>query len=313
MLKIALSRFGGPEVLKVIESVDARPPQPHEVLVRTVAAAVNPSDTMLRDGSLGAALASMSPPYVPGMDLSGVVEAVGTGVRHLEAGMPVMAMVSPLRPEGGAQAERVVVPAEMVVRMPDRVDFVQAASLPMNGVTAIQALEMLALPAGATLAITGAAGVLGGYVAQIAGHMGIRVIAAAATDDEEAVRGKGADLVLPPGKDFLKRLVDVAPDGVNGFLDAGCLGADSLSAVRDAGTYVYVRPQEVPPTDRVKSGMVFVISYPRVQQALQKIARFVEEEVLAPAVEGVYAPHEIQELHRRLEGGGIRGRLIVKF
>jgi NADPH:quinone reductase-like Zn-dependent oxidoreductase len=99
----------------------------------------------------------------------------------------------------GAYAEHLVVPAESVARVPAGMSDVEAATLPMNGLTARMALDLLELPAGATVAVTGAAGAVGGYVVQLATADGFRVIADAADKDEQLVKDLGADVVLPRG------------------------------------------------------------------------------------------------------------------
>ena len=124
------------------------------------AAAVNPTDIGLRQRGVE----GVPPPWVPGMDAAGRVESLGEGVAHLAVGDDAMAAISPRRPEGGAQAELVVVPAASVVPIPDGVTPEQAATLPMNGLTALHGLQLLGLVEGQTLAVTGGAGVLASYV-----------------------------------------------------------------------------------------------------------------------------------------------------
>src|SRR5690349_22005779 len=110
---VAITAPGGPEVLAVVER-DVRPPGPGEIRIAVRAAAVNPTDIGLRaHGADG-----LDPPWIPGMDAAGVVESVGEGVDRVAPGDEVMAAVTPRRPEGGAQAELVVVPAASVVPAP---------------------------------------------------------------------------------------------------------------------------------------------------------------------------------------------------
>src|ERR1700758_3772653 len=113
---IGIARPGGPEVLEVIDR-PVRDPGPGEVRLRVAAAAVNPTDIGLRNAGGG----DLAPPWTPGMDAAGTVESVGPSVNGLSVGDRVMAAVSPRRPEGGAQAELLVVPAASVVPIPDDV------------------------------------------------------------------------------------------------------------------------------------------------------------------------------------------------
>src|SRR5262249_31159911 len=148
MRAVTFSRLGGPEVLEVSE-LPALQPGPGELRIRVKAATVNPTDISCRSGRqlTTAQLAEMGvhPPYIPGMELAGVVDAVGEGTSW-RAGDRVMAIVNPRRPGGGAQAELVVVPSASVARVPEGTSLEAAATLPMNGLTVRLALHRLAPP-----------------------------------------------------------------------------------------------------------------------------------------------------------------------
>jgi len=126
---------GGYDVIEVLGR-QVRLPAAGEVRIEVKAAAVNPTDLLLR---------SSGPAYqasliVPGMDAAGIIESVGPGVTRLRPGENVMAVVSPRRPDGGAQAQYIVVPAASVVPIPEGSSLTEAATLPMNGLTALRAL-----------------------------------------------------------------------------------------------------------------------------------------------------------------------------
>ena len=125
------------------------------------AAAVNPVDVFMWRRAV-------EPPFTPGMDAAGTVESVGHAGRRLRVGEPVMAVVSPWLPEGGAQAELVIVRAASVAPMPPGASAAEAATLPMNGLTALEGLRMLGLATGSVLAVTGGAGLLASYVIGLA-------------------------------------------------------------------------------------------------------------------------------------------------
>lgn len=170
MRAVGLRRFGGPEVLEVH---DLLAPQagPGQVRIRVHAAAVNPTDTLIRSGAPLVAAAGRqpdTPPYVPGMDAAGVIDQIGPGVDdRLQIGLPVVTMVVP-HGSHGAYAEQIVVPAESVVRAPTGADPTAASTLLMNAVTARLAVDAVALDPGDTLAVTGAAGTLGSYAIPLA-------------------------------------------------------------------------------------------------------------------------------------------------
>src|SRR4029453_13731394 len=217
MRAVTFSRFGGPEVLEVSELPEPQPSS-GEVRIRVAAATVNPTDISYRTGRqlTAAQLAEMGvrPPYIPGMELAGVVDAAGDGASW-RPGDRVMAIVNPRRPGGGAQAQLVVVPSASVARVPEGASLEAAATLPMNGLTVRLALDRLGLKPGQTLAVTGAAGAVGGYAVELGVADGLRVIAVARSQDEALVKRLGAKTFLPAGDGAIRGMYDAAPGGVD--------------------------------------------------------------------------------------------------
>ncbi len=182
-----------PDVLEV-RDVEVRPAGENEVRIAVQAAAVNPTDIATRSGLVAAAYQDFDPPYIAGMDAAGVIESVGPGASsdRFTVGDEVMAIVMPRRPEGGAHSELIVVPEAAVVHKPSALTMEQAAMLPMNGLTALEALATLDLKPGSTLAITGGSGYLAAFVMTLARRRGIRVIADGrprGRDDSQSRRG----------------------------------------------------------------------------------------------------------------------------
>src|ERR1700751_2317000 len=154
--------LGGYEVIEYVERI-VRAPAAGEVRIEVKAAAVNPTDILLRDPASrlrDPRFANLTSNIVPGMDAAGVIESVGPGVSRLHPGQKVMAAVNPVRPEGGAQAQHIVGPAASVVSIPEGVSLAQASILLMTGLTALNALEIAALKKGQILAVSGGAGLL---------------------------------------------------------------------------------------------------------------------------------------------------------
>ncbi|MCZ7459558.1 NADP-dependent oxidoreductase [Streptomyces sp. WMMC940] len=315
MHAIGISTYGAPDVLAVVERPEP-PTVPGHVRIRVTAAAVNPTDLMLRSGELAAYMSPFTPPFIPGMDASGHLEETGPGVTGFSVGDRVMAFVNPFTALGGAQAESISVPADQVVRVPESVPLVDAAGLPMNGLTAHQALGLLALPPGATLAVTGGAGALGGYAVQLARHRGLRVVADAYEADRALLTRLGADLVVTRGANPAETVAAyrrAVPDGADGLIDAAVLGEPALSAVRDGGGLVKCRPYDAPATRGIQVHQAFVVDHPGRAAALQELAALAERGVLTPRTAEVLPPSEVARAHRLLEEGGVRGRLIVAF
>lgn len=191
MRAVRQDALGGPEVLSLGE-VEKPKPSIGEVLVRVHAASVNPADVMNRQTGIF----SGQPPFVLGWDVSGVVAEVGPGVTTLRPGDEVVGLL-PFPRSGGAYAEFAVAPARTFVRKPAQLSHVEAAALPLAGLTAWQGLvETAGVEAGTRVVITGAAGGVGHLAVQIAHARGAYVIAVASAAQEEYLRGLGADEVI---------------------------------------------------------------------------------------------------------------------
>ena len=272
---------------------------------------MNPTDVGMREQGGGAALPA---PWTPGMDAAGVIESVGPGVDRLHVGDQVMAAVSPRRPDGGAQAELLVAPAASVVRVPDGASFAQAATLPMNGLTALLGLEMLGLSAGDTIAVTGAAGLLGSYVIVLAKEQGLRVIADAKADDEALVRSSGADLIVPRGEGFVAAVRDAAPDGVDGLYDTALLHDAVYGAIRSGGSMVVVRGWKPEQTERdIVVKQVMVSTALERTDWLERLRGLASAGRIALRVADEYPPERVAEAHERMDAGGLRGRIVIVF
>ncbi|MEU0785410.1 NADP-dependent oxidoreductase [Streptomyces sp. NPDC006173] len=190
MRRVMQSRLGGPDVLEVVE-VDVPRPGPAEVLVEVKAAGVNPVDWKIRTGG---GLGEL--PFSVGWDVSGVVAAVGAGVTRFKLGDEVFGM--PRFPtEAGAYAEFVTAPSRQLALKPPGLGHLQAAGLPLAGLTAWQALVTVAgVTAGQRVLIPAAAGGVGHLAVQIAKAHGAYVIATASSAKHDFVRGLGADEVI---------------------------------------------------------------------------------------------------------------------
>src|SRR6266545_4814422 len=311
MRAVTFSRFGGPDVLEASD-LPEREPGPGQVRIRVAAATVNPTDVGFRSGRQSAQLTGLQPPYIPGMELAGVVDAVGPG-SDWRPGDRVMAIVIPRRPEGGAMAETVVVPAASVARVPEGTSLEAAATLPMNGLTVRLALDKLALAPGQTLGVTGAAGAVGGYAVELGVAEGLRVIVVASPSDEALLKELGAEAVVPRGDDAAKRIRDIVPSGVDGLIDAAVIGAAILPAIRDGGGLAAVRGFQGETERGITIHLVQVSRYAENQAALAQLGQLVGQGKLTLRVAETFPPERAAEAHKRLEAGGVRGRLVIVF
>jgi NADPH2:quinone reductase len=286
---------------------------PGEVRIRVHAAAVNPTDTGLRSGGRAALLKDIPPPYVPGMDAAGILDQIGAGgPAGLQVGDRVMAIVVP-HGSRGAYSEFVVVPAESVTRVPAGATDAEAATLPMNGLTTRQALDLLGLAPGQVLAVTGAAGAVGGYAVQLGRADGLRVIADASAQDAQLVKDLGADIVVPRGAGFAGRVREVLPEGADGLIDAALLNELAIPAVRDGGKIATVRGFQGEPERGITFHPVSVRTYAREREKLDRLRQQAEAGEVTLRVAAALPAERAAEAHRLLEAGGTRGRLILEF
>lgn len=312
MRGVGVIEFGGPEVLQVVDL-----PEVHagagEVRIRVHAATVNPTDTFIRNGARAEALRKDPPPYIPGMDIAGVIDEIGAGTTtDLAVGDAVMAMVAPSGTHG-AYRESIVLSADAVAVAPARSTLIEAATLPMNGLTARQSLDQLGLQPGQTIAVTGAAGCYGGYVVQLAKADGLRVIADASSADEQLVRELGADIVVPRGDDIAAQIRKVAPEGVDGLADGAAQGALAVGAVRDGGSFASVRGWGGDGERGVVFHRTSVRDYDHRSDLLGALRQQVEDGTVTLRVAATFPPEQAAEAHRLLEARGTRGRCVIVF
>lgn len=306
---MGVDEFGPPEVLREFEVPDPHA-GPGEIRIAVRAAAVSPTDTLLRSGARAERLADIPPPWVPGMDAAGVVDEVGEGVDRLSVGDDVMAILLP-RSTNGGYSQYVVIPAESAVLMPKGTSFAEASTIPMNGLTAQLALDLLDLPKGATVGVTGAAGAFGGYVVQLAAARGLRVIADASEADEELVRSLGADVVIRRGDDVAARMREVCPEGVDGLADGSLQAPDVLDAIRDGGGIATVRGWDGPCERGITAHPTWVWEYLTNTASLDELRVLAETGRLSPRVAEEIPAIEAARAHRLLEAGGRRGRFVL--
>jgi NADPH:quinone reductase-like Zn-dependent oxidoreductase len=248
------------------------------------------------------------------MDGAGVVDAIGPDTdTPLRIGDPVVAVVLPYGPRGGAYAEQIVVPAASVVPAPKGADFPHASTLLMNALTARLALDDLAIPPGGTVAVTGAAGALGGFSIQLAKADGLRVVADAAPADEALVRGFGADEVVPRGDAVAALIRAAVPGGVDGVVDGALLHERVLPALRDGGGLAVVRGWEGPSERAITIHPIWVRRATTDTTRLTALRDHAEAGTITLRVAEVLPAGRAAEAHRRLAAGGVRGRLVLDF
>ena len=304
MKAVTIQSHGGPEVLEI---VDVAVPEPGtgQVRIKVAAAAVNPVDAQTRSGALTEA--GLLPPRDTtglGWDLSGTIDAVGHGVAGFSPGDPVIGLSDRLALSLKAQAEYVVLDADAVAGIPAGMDLTAAATLPLNGLTAAQALDLAALGPGQSLLVTGAAGAVGGYAVELAARAGIRVVAAADERDERVVREFGAGNFVPRGADLASAVRAAVPGGVDATIDSACVGGSALDATRGGGAFVAVLGRVPVPLRGIRVSNVWIRADGPRLSALAAAG-------LQLRVADVLPLDQVVHAHQRLDKGGLRGRLVL--
>ena len=308
MKAVRLHQFGGPEVL-VYEDAPKPEPKEGEVLVKVVAAGINPIDWKVRAGGMEQVV-HHALPLILGWDVAGTVEEAGPGGSAPAAAAAVFAMGDNRR--DGAYAEYVVLPASTLAPKPETVDFTTAAAIPLAGTTAWQALtEQAGMTSGQTILIHGGAGAVAAFAVQFAKVKGARVIATATGDDLEYVRGIGADVVV----DYkAERFEDAAKD-VDVVLDTlgGDTRARSWATLRDGGVLVSTLPGAEPPPEAAARGVQgkSLMAHPD-GAALTEIGRLVDAGKVSVRVSSVQPLAQAKQAQELAEGGHTRGKVVLE-
>ncbi len=297
MKAVRFTRFGGPEVLEIVDLPDPHP-GPGEVRIAVRAAGVNASDWKKRQGLMDPDL-----PQTLGHEAAGVVDELGEGVTDVAVGDRVFGVNA----EGIAQAELAVL--SFYAPIPPSLDFAAAAALPAAVETATRALDQLGVKSDCTVLINGASGSVGGAAVQLAVVRGARVIGTAGAANHEYLRSLGAEPVAY-GEGMAERVRALAPDGVDLALDvagSGVLpelielagGAEHVITVADFGG----AQQYGVRFSRGDSG--------RALHALGEIGELIESGRFSLPVGQTFPLAEVAEAQRVGEQGRVRGKLVL--
>jgi NADPH:quinone reductase-like Zn-dependent oxidoreductase len=171
----------------------------------------------------------------------------------------------------------------------------------------------MALKPGQVLCVTGAAGAVGGYAIELGVEAGLRVIAVASPNDEALLKGLGAEAVVPRGPDAVQAIRKLVPEGVDGLIDAAVIGPSILPAIRDGGVLAAVRGWQGDSERNITIHAVRVSDYVQNQAALAGLGDLVSKGKLTLRVSETFPPERAAEAHKKMEAGGIRGRLVIVF
>lgn len=315
MKAVAITEFGGRDALR---PTDLPRPEPGrgEILIRVVAAGVNPVDWKIRQGRLAAAFPHRFP-LVPGWDVAGVVEELGEGTSRARKGDRVFAYARKPEIQWGTYAEFVTVAERHAAPMPARLLFEEAAAVPLAALTAYQALAgKAAAREGTTVLVHAAAGGVGHFAVQIARYLGARVFGTAGPANQEFVLAQGAHHVIDyTREDFRDALRRIAPEGVDIVFDAvgGTTLERSYDVVKEGGCVVGIvdRPDPAAASGRgARAEYVFV--EPDGEQ-LRLLTGLIEKRRLQPHVHKILPFGSVAAAHEASEGGHVRGKLVLAW
>ena len=308
MKAIVIHEYGGPEVLKY-EDVPRPEPKADQILIRVIAAGVNPVDGMIRSGMF-AKDGNGAFPMVLGGDIAGVVERVGNKITKFKAGDPVFAYVS--LDSGGGYAQYAVVPEGDAAPKPKSLTYVEAGAVPIVALTAWQALiDTAKLNAGQTVLIHGGSGGVGSFAIQIAKARGAKVVATASTANQDLLKQLGTDVAV----DYTKqKFEDVAKD-VDVVLDS--VGKDTLTrsygVVKKGGIIVSLvaRPNQ---SDLEKHGIRGVaLSVEPNSGELAQIGKLIDEKKIRVIVSQTFPLSEAKKAQEQVASGHTRGKIVLKL
>src|SRR4051812_22938260 len=305
MLAIRIHEFGGPEVLK-LEPAPRPAPGAGEMLVRVHAAGVNPIDWRIRAGpGFGAKL-----PYIPGFDMSGVVDELGPNVTKFKKGDEIFAMLDLRR--GGAYAEYAIVKPEEAAPKPAKISHTDAASIPLVALTAWQALfDTAKIDKGQIVLIHGGSGGVGSMAVQLAKWKGATVFATASQENQTFLKSLGADVTI----DYRNQKFEEIAKNVDVVLDT--IGGDtqtrSWQTLAKGGILVSIvggATRSKPKDLDVRAADILV--HPSADE-LSQLAKLLDDGAIHPVVTQVLPLAEAAKAHQMSETRHTRGKIVLQI
>jgi NADPH2:quinone reductase len=312
MKAMIITAFGGPEVFQAGD-VPIPVPGAEEVLVRVHAAALNAVDYKIRRAG---SWAGVVPPAILGYDAAGVVEAVGACVKAFKPGDEVFYSPS-IWGLPGSYAEYHVAEESIVAIKPGNLSFIEAAALPLAGMTAWDAMEFLKPRPGSTLLVHAAAGGVGSLAVQLAKAAGARVLGTCRDSNRDLVKDLGADVAIDyQAEDFVDAVLrETDGEGVDAVYDpvGGSTLARSLPAIKPYGRAASCVNTNGDLNAAYRRNITIYFGFmERARHKLDALRGLVERRQLRPVIDSVLPLSDVAEGHRRLEAGGVRGKILLR-
>lgn len=300
-----INAFGHADAIAV-EEIDKPQAGQGQVLVEVHAASINPFDTIVREGHMS----SVQPPITLGGDIAGVVAEVGAGVTDFTVGQKVYGQANVLAGGSGAFAEFAVTKASHIAAMPASVDFVQAAAMPLVGVSALQVItQHMQVQGGQKVLIHGGAGGIGTIAIQIAKHLGATVTTTATGEGIDYVKSLGADEVV----DYTNQAFDEAEGVYDAVFDT--IGGEtyerSFKTLKQGGIIVSMLAQP-DQTLMQQYNVRAVAQQTRITTSdLVTLAQLLDQKVITPHVDATYPLAEVASAFAARESGKVKGKVVL--
>jgi NADPH:quinone reductase len=324
MKAAVIDRFGEPEVLRVAE-VPTPEPRAGEIQIRVAYAGVNPADWKGRAGWLAKIEGpEYKFPHVVGFDCAGVVSKLGSGVTRFKIGDRVLGWANQVGRNWGTHAEFVCLPEDNPGRVPDGLDLAVAGSIPVAGLTALQAVrdaDRAAASPGKHILIHGAGGGVGSFAVGFARLLGAKIAATCGSRNVDYVRRLGAEHVIDYARDDIHRAMRAwSPEGVDAVVDIVGLGTlpRPLDLLKPGGIDVRIitldESDAAGPTEEEAAARGLRASVVAMYQSAKDLefiaGTILQNRIAAPHIE-VLPLADIAEAHRRLEDGHTRGKIVL--
>ncbi|MEH6452318.1 MAG: NADP-dependent oxidoreductase [Psychromonas sp.] len=306
MRAVQIHQYGGTETLQ-LEQIDTPKINADDILIKVKAASINPVDWKIREGYLQDFIPYVMPVTL-GWDVAGIVSEVGAEVTDFKVGDEVFSRPDISR--NGSYADYIAVKADEAVLKSTKLDFAQAAALPLAGITAWQCLvDVGQLQAGQRVLIHAGAGGVGHLAIQIAKAKGATVIATASAANQELLSKLGADQAVDYGKAPLSEqieAVDLVIDTIGGAVQK-----ESWGLLKKGGMLVSITDQpseEEAKAHGVNAAFVFIDPSSRI---LGELNALVEADQLRPLIEHRFPLEQIVDAHLQSQSGRTRGKIVI--